>query len=117
MESLKKNEDFKHCYRTGRSFANRYLVLYVCGNGMDKNRVGISVSKKVGNSVVRHHICRLVRESYRLHENQFKRGFDLVFVARRQAAEADYHQIEGALLRLMKRTDLFCVSQMGGMAD
>lgn len=103
MESLKKNEDFRKCYRTGKSFANRYLVLYVCGSGRDRNRVGISVSRKVGNSVVRHHICRLVRESYRLHEDQFESGFDLVFVARRQAAQADYHQIEEAVLRLMKR--------------
>lgn len=103
MESLKKNEDFKRCYRTGRSFANRYLVLYVCGNGMDRNRIGISVSKKVGNSVVRHRICRLVRESYRLNEAQFQNGFDLVFIARRPAASADYHKVEGALLHLARK--------------
>ena len=66
MESLKKNEDFSKCYRTGRSYVNRDLVLYVCGNDLNRNRVGISVSKKVGNSVVRHRITRLIRESYRL---------------------------------------------------
>lgn len=65
-ESLKKNKDFQVVYKNGKSYANRYLVLYIRENGMDKNRLGISVSKKVGNSVVRHHLTRLIRESYRL---------------------------------------------------
>ena len=68
-ESLKKNYDFQQVYRKGKSYANKYLVMYVLENNMDKNRLGISVSKKVGNSVVRHRITRLIRESYRLHEN------------------------------------------------
>ena len=54
-ESLKKNQDFKRVYRAADSRANRYLVLYRLENGLSKNRIGISVSKKVGNSVVRHH--------------------------------------------------------------
>ena len=68
-ESLKKNQDFQRVYRAADSRANRYLVLYRLENGLSKNRIGISVSKKVGNSVVRHHMCRLIRESYRLNEN------------------------------------------------
>ena len=71
-ESLKKNKDFQVVYKNGKSYANRYLVLYVRENGMDKNRLGISVSKKVGNSVVRHHLTRLIRESYRLQEEHFQ---------------------------------------------
>ena len=67
-ESLKKNNDFQIVYKSGRSYANKYLVMYVKENGLDKNRLGISVSKKVGNSVVRHHLTRLIRESYRLLE-------------------------------------------------
>ena len=62
-ESLKKNQDFQSVYRNGKSYANRLLVMYVLENNLDKNRLGISVSKKVGNSVVRHHVTRLVRES------------------------------------------------------
>ena len=61
-ESLKKNQDFQRVYRAADSRANRYLVLYRLENGLSKNRIGISVSKKVGNSVVRHHMCRLIRE-------------------------------------------------------
>ena len=62
-ESLKKNKDFQYVYRNGTSMANRFVVLYVLENGTDKNRLGISVSKKVGNSVIRHHLIRLIRES------------------------------------------------------
>lgn len=76
-ESLKKNRDFKFVYQHGKSYANRYLVMYVLGNGSDQNRLGISVSKKVGNSVIRHHITRLIRESYRLHEEGFNSGLDM----------------------------------------
>ncbi|MDD3337647.1 MAG: ribonuclease P protein component [Lachnospiraceae bacterium] len=99
-ESLKKNADFQKVYRKGKSFANRFLVLYVVPNNTEKNRLGITVSKKVGNSVVRHHLCRLVRESYRLHEDSFQNGLDMVVVARVTAKEASYHEIESALLHL-----------------
>ena len=81
-ESLKKNRDFQLVYKTGTSYVNKYLVMYARENQLGKNRIGISVSKKVGNSVVRHRLCRLVRESYRLHEDVFRRGFDIVVVAR-----------------------------------
>ena len=64
------------------------------------------MSKKVGCSVVRHRVKRLVKESYRLHEDGFNSGLDLTVVARRQAAESDYHEIESALLYLMKKAGL-----------
>ena len=60
-ESLKKNYDFQNVYKTGKSYANKYLVMYVVENHSEKNRLGISVSKKVGNSVVRHRVTRLIR--------------------------------------------------------
>ena len=99
-ESLKKNHQFQFVYKNGKSFANKYLVMYVKENGLDINRIGISVSKKVGNSVVRHRVTRLVRESYRLHENVFNSGLDIVIVARPGAATVDYFDIESALLHL-----------------
>ncbi len=101
-ESLKKNDDFRTVYRNGVSYANKYLVMYVLTNNQNKNRLGISVSKKVGNSVVRHRFCRLVRESYRLHEKVFNSGLDIVVVARTSAKDCNYHQIESALLHLGK---------------
>ena len=99
-ESLKKNRDFQNVYRNGRSFANRYLVMYVRKNGTERNRLGISVSKKVGNSVVRHHLTRLIRESYRLHEEMFQYGLDIVVIARVSAKNSTYHEIESALMHL-----------------
>ena len=99
-ESLKKNRDFRTVYRDGKSYANRLLVMYTLKNDSDRNRLGISVSKKVGNSVVRHHITRLVRESYRLHEDMFNSGLDIVVVARSTAKDISYHEVESALLHL-----------------
>ena len=103
---MKKNQDFQRVYRAADSRANRYLVLYRLENGLSKNRIGISVSKKVGNSVVRHHMCRLIRESYRLNEKSLKPGYDLVVVVRPLAKSRSYREIESALLHLMKLQNL-----------
>ena len=99
-ESLKKNNDFQNVYRNGTSYANRYLVMYILKNETEKNRIGISVSKKVGNSVIRHHLTRLIRESYRLHEDMFNSGLDIVVIARSTARDITYHEVESALLHL-----------------
>ncbi len=99
-ESLKKNRDFQNVYRKGKSYANRYLVMYVLNNKTERNRVGISVSKKVGNSVIRHHLTRLIRESYRLHEDMFNSGLDIVVIARSAARNISYRETESALLHL-----------------
>lgn len=114
--SIKKNRDFQSVYRRRKSFANRLLVMYVrevspqdgprCQGGpcgLDDGpitRIGISVSKKVGNSVVRHRVTRLVRESFRLHRNELKPGLDIVVVAREAAKDSDYHAIERAFMHL-----------------
>ena len=99
-DSLKKNRDFQNVYSKGRSYANRMLVMYVLNNHTENNRLGISVSKKVGNSVIRHRITRLIRESDRLQEDMFNSGLDIVVIARATARNADYHQIESALMHL-----------------
>jgi ribonuclease P protein component len=99
-ESLKKNTDFKKVYHCGKSNANKYLVMYLYENGMDENRVGISVSKKVGNSIIRHRLTRLIRESYRLNEERFQCGYDIVVIARTSAKGKNFHEIESALLHL-----------------
>lgn len=99
-ESLKKNKDFTLVYRRGISKANRQLVMYIHHNNTDQNRLGISVSKKVGNSVVRHHLARLIREAYRLNEEMFNSGLDIVVVAREGAVRSDFHEIERSMLHL-----------------
>lgn len=99
-ESLKKNKDFRNVYRNGTSYANKYLVMYILENQTGKNRLGISVSKKVGNSIVRHRLTRLIRESYRLQEDRFQCGLDIVVIARASAKGKNYQDIESAILHL-----------------
>ena len=99
-ESLKKNKDFQNVYKHGISYANKYLVMYVLDNKTSQNRLGISVSKKVGNSIVRHRLTRLIRESYRLQEDRFKCGFDIVVIARIGAKGKSYKEIDSAMLHL-----------------
>ncbi len=101
-DTLKSNIDFSKVYKNGKSYANRLLVMYIKENGTGSNRLGISVSKKVGNSVVRHRLKRLVKESYRLQEAVFNSGLDIVIVVRVSAKDKTYKEIESALLHLGK---------------
>ena len=111
-ESLKKNKDFQVVYKKGKSFGNKYLVMYVLPNELGKNRIGILVSKKVGNSIVRHHLTRLIRESYRLHEEQFLCGYDVVVIARTTAKDRTYHEVESALIHLGKLHNIYEVEKI-----
>lgn len=99
-DSLKKYRDFQRVYRNKKSYANKYLVMYVLRQDTQENHIGISVSKKVGNSVVRHRITRLIRESYRLNEDKFDRGLDLVVVARPAVKGKGFTEVESALMHL-----------------
>ncbi|MBO8462914.1 MAG: ribonuclease P protein component [Firmicutes bacterium] len=102
FESLKKNKDFVTVYQSGKSLANRYLVMYKKKNNLEYNRVGISVSKKVGNSVIRHRVTRLIRESNRLHADEIEVGYDLVIVARPSVKGKGFLEVESAFLHLAK---------------
>ncbi len=99
---LKNSREFGNVYRNGKSYANKYFVMYVCKNELSFNRIGISVSKKVGNSVVRHRITRLIRESYRLNETMFNSGLDIVVVARLGSKDKNYSEISSAFMHLAK---------------
>ena len=102
FNSLKKNSDFKLVFGERKSVGNKYLVMYIKDNNLESNRVGIQVSKKVGNSVVRHRITRLIRESARLNMEKFRQGLDIVIVAKPSAKGRSYQEIESALLHLGK---------------
>ena len=101
--SLKNNKDFQKVYGKGISKADRFLVVYILENGLEKNRLGISVSKKVGNSVVRHRLTRLIRESYRLNCNNVNLGYDIVVIARVSAKDKSFKEIENSLVYLLKK--------------
>lgn len=98
--TLKNSREFGKVYNHRESFANKYLVMYLRANRLDYSRIGISVSKKVGNSVVRHRITRLIREAYRLNKLRIKPGYDIVVVARALAKGKSYHEINSAFLHL-----------------
>ncbi len=106
--SLKNSLEFGNVYKRGKSYANKYLVMYIVDNDLGINRLGISVSKKVGNSVVRHRITRLIREAYRLHQNDLIKGKDIVVVARVNSKGHDYWDIESAFIHLAKLHHILC---------
>lgn len=106
FQKIRKNIEFLNVYRHGKSYANKYLVMYVLGNKLDESRFGITVSKKVGNSVVRHRITRLIRECIRLQESNILTEYDIVIVARKAAKDKKYQDIESAFLNLCKRQNI-----------
>jgi ribonuclease P protein component len=112
-QSLKLNHLFRRLYRRGDSAANRYLVVYCRKNGTQGNRIGLTVSAKLGHAVVRNKLRRRLREIYRLHEHRFRRGYDVVVVARGRAMEADYWQLERAYLALAGRLGLLLEEESG----
>ena len=103
---LKENHLFRRAYNRGKSAADSYLALYVRRNGQKANRLGLTVSTKVGHAVVRNRVRRRLREIYRLHEDGLSLGCDVVVVARTRAASSDYHQLEKSFLKLADKLGL-----------
>lgn len=110
---LKKNLEFRFIYRRGKSYANNLLVMYVIKSNRNKdkdgtpyNKVGISVSKKVGNSVVRSRTKRLISESYRLKKDSVIQGYNIIFVARTNIKGKTFKEVESAMNNLVKKAGL-----------
>lgn len=103
--SLKRNHIFQRLYRTA-GVANGYAVLYARKNGTDTNRVGITVSKKLGHAVVRNRVRRRLREVYRLHEDKFQSGWDIVIVARSKTVTAEFSKLTAAYLQLADKAGI-----------
>lgn len=99
---LKNNFDYRHVYEVHKSKANRLFVMYIAENSLSCNRIGISVSKKVGNSVIRHHVKRLVKENLRLADYEISGHNDIVIIARTSSKDADFYKVGGSLLHLFK---------------
>ncbi|UNC93732.1 ribonuclease P protein component [Candidatus Contubernalis alkaliaceticus] len=90
IKSIKKNWEFKKVYNQGKYIVSPYTVLYLLPNKEGEKRLGITVSKKVGNSVERHRIKRIYKEIFRLNHNKIIDGYDMVLVARKKAAELNF---------------------------
>ena len=103
---LKENHLFRRAYSKGKTAADSRLALYVRRNGQKTNRLGFTVSTKVGCAVVRNRVRRRLREIYRLNEGALVPGCDVVVVARTRCASSDYHQLEKSFLRLADKLGL-----------
>ena len=103
--SLKKNHIFRRLYAS-KGVANSYLVLYARPNRTDCNRIGFTVSKKLGHAVVRNRTRRRLREVYRLNEAVFRPGWDIVVVARTRAIYADFSQLVEAYMTAAQKAGI-----------
>ena len=102
FETLRKNTEFKDIYDNRVSMANRNLIMYIKENGTDTKKLGVSVSKKVGNSIVRHRLARLIREAFRLNTNHIPNGYDYVIIARANLKDKGYKETEESMIHLLK---------------
>ena len=103
--SLKLNHIFRRLYATS-GYANSFLVLYAKKNRLNTNRVGVTVSKKLGGAVVRNRVRRRLREVYRLQESLFSPGWDIVVVARSRCISADFEKLTRAYLALAEKAGI-----------
>ena len=96
--TLKKNHEFRRLYAKGRSTVTPTLVVYSRRNNSGGNRVGFTVTVKLGHAVVRNRIRRRLREVYRLHREELRPGLDLVVVARSRSISAPFRTLEREFL-------------------
>lgn len=103
---IQKNARIQEIRRNGISLSNRELVMCVMRNELPYSRFGFSVSNRIGNAVERNRIKRRLREAVRLRMDTIESGWDIVFIARQPIRSADYHQIDAACARLLRRAHL-----------
>jgi ribonuclease P protein component len=101
--SLKQNHLFRRLYNKGQSAVSPYMAVYIRRTGRPENRLGFTVSTKLGHAVVRNRVRRRLREIYRLHETELVTGMDMVVVARVRAVHATYSQLDAAFVKLCSK--------------
>ncbi|MYB96439.1 ribonuclease P protein component [Candidatus Poribacteria bacterium] len=113
-EKLKKSWEFRRAYQKGNKYWNRYFVIYVLRNHFNRLRLGITVSKKVGKSVQRNRVKRLIRESFRELRTQVEVGYDIVVVGRTPACRLACQETQNALAQLFQKAAIFNGSRQRG---
>ena len=104
--SLKKNYEFKNVFSKGKWIHGKYHVLYFKDNRLNYNRLGVAVSKKTGKSVIRNHIKRVLRESYRLNEEKIKTGYDIILLWKNKDVTAEFNKVFDDFRQLMHKSGL-----------
>jgi ribonuclease P protein component len=104
--TLKENYEFRRVYNKGKSGVSPFLVVYARPNRGSRNRLGVTVSAKLGHAVVRNRVRRRLREIYRLSQPEMKQGYDIVLVARGRAVRASYQELASAYRRICKKLEL-----------
>jgi ribonuclease P protein component len=104
--SIKKNNEFFRIYKKGRFYVGKFIILYCLANNSNINRMGITASKKVGKSVKRNRIRRLIKENFRLYEESIKEGYDCVFVARNNDILPSFVVIKKEMKFLLKKLNI-----------
>lgn len=106
IKRLRTNMEFKKVYNSGKNYWNRNLILYLRKNNTDHTRVGYSITKKIGNSVTRNKIRRRMKEIYRLNYNNLKKGYDLIFIPKKNVVDISYGELESAMIHILKLSNV-----------
>lgn len=106
INRLRKNMEFKKVYKSGKNYWNRNLILYVRENGLEESRIGISITKKVGNAVIRNKIKRRIREVNRDNLINIKKGYDIVIIPKKNAVDLSFKDLESAVRHIYKVSGL-----------
>lgn len=107
FNSIKKNKEFKLVYDEKHSYSNNLFVMFVYYNiDTESNRLGISVSKKVGNSVIRHKVKRRIREIFLKNINSLKNNYDIVLVCKKEVALSEYSIMNDKFIKLCKKLEI-----------
>jgi ribonuclease P protein component len=103
---IQENQRFQEIRQQGKSYSNELLVLCLLPNGLPHSRFGFSINARLGGAVVRNRLKRRLREAMRLRMAMIEPGWDIVCIARRPILAADYHQMDAACARLLRRAHL-----------
>lgn len=104
---IRKNMEFKQVYKTGKSYGNRNLVLYISKNKLEHTRIGFTVTKKIGNAVVRNRVRRMMKEICRLNFHKIKPGYDLIFISKKSVVGMEYDELEKSVFHILKIAKVF----------
>ena len=108
IKTLKKNYEFKNVLSKGRFFVGKYVIAYIKKNNKNENYFGIAVSTKIGKAVKRNRIKRVIRESYRLKKDSIKKGYDIVFLWKKNSniEDANFKNINEDITRIFDKADM-----------